>query len=150
MTGGDSMAVGDGIRASDRDRERIIEVLTEQTSQGRLTLVEFEERTRRVYEARTWDELRALVEDLPVRISFAAEAPLPATSATSVTRPGAMAGWRSASWLWPALCCVLLAGAVVALAFGASFGVLFPCLIVARFARRGHFRTMRRHGRYRH
>lgn len=66
------MAVDQPIRASDDDRDRVVGILREQTAQGRLTFEEFEERIDRAYTARTWDELRALTEDLPVQVAFAA------------------------------------------------------------------------------
>lgn len=73
-TGGmDYMAADRPMLASDDDRDRVVEILREQTAQGRLTFEEFEERIGRAYTARTWDELRALVDDLPVRVVFAAD-----------------------------------------------------------------------------
>ena len=54
-----------GIRASDHDRESTVEVLREAFTAGRLTLDEFDERTTSAYAAKTWDDLRALAEDLP-------------------------------------------------------------------------------------
>jgi hypothetical protein len=58
------------IRASDDDRERVVAVLREAYSEGRLTLDEFEERTSVAYAARTWGELRELTVDLPSRPTF--------------------------------------------------------------------------------
>jgi len=53
------------MRASDDERDRVVEVLKEQTAQGRLTLEELEERTGAAYAARTRLELHQLTEDLP-------------------------------------------------------------------------------------
>jgi hypothetical protein len=58
------------IRASDDDRERVVAVLREAYSEGRLTLDEFEDRTSAAYAARTWGELRELTVDLPSRPAF--------------------------------------------------------------------------------
>lgn len=59
------MASADAMRASDKDRELIVAALQEQVGEGRLTLVEFEERSGEAYEAKTVGELRALMHDLP-------------------------------------------------------------------------------------
>jgi hypothetical protein len=56
----------DNVRASDEDRERIVEQLRRHASDGRLTMDEFEERMSAAYEARTYGELAELTRDLPV------------------------------------------------------------------------------------
>ena len=53
------------IRASDEDRQRVVAALERHTGAGRLTLDEFADRAAVVVEARTLDELRATVADLP-------------------------------------------------------------------------------------
>jgi Domain of unknown function (DUF1707) len=53
------------IRASDEDRERTVSALERHTGAGRLTLDEFAERARLAHDARTLDELAAVVGDLP-------------------------------------------------------------------------------------
>jgi hypothetical protein len=53
------------LRASDSDREAVIERLSRSFAQGRLTADEFEERVAKAYEARTTAELTALIRDLP-------------------------------------------------------------------------------------
>jgi hypothetical protein len=52
------------LRASDADRERVIALLTEAASDGRLTLGEHSERAERACSARTLGELAALTADL--------------------------------------------------------------------------------------
>jgi hypothetical protein len=52
------------LRASDADRERVVALLAEAVSDGRLTLGEHSERTERAYSARTLGELAALTADL--------------------------------------------------------------------------------------
>ena len=82
---GDHEAQGDAgleLRVSDAERDEVIGVLREQTSAGRLTLEEFEERLGEVYEARTAGALRHVLRELPVQ---------PATP-----RPGGSVGPRSA------------------------------------------------------
>ena len=53
------------IRASDDDRERTVSALEQHAGAGRLTLDEFAERARVAHDARTLDELAAVVHDLP-------------------------------------------------------------------------------------
>jgi hypothetical protein len=53
------------IRASDDDRQRIVTALERHTGAGRLTLDEFAERARLAHDARTLDDLAAVVHDLP-------------------------------------------------------------------------------------
>jgi Domain of unknown function (DUF1707) len=59
-----------GIRASDADREHVVEILREAYSAGRLTLEEFDERTTTAFAAKTWGGLRALTRDLPQQASL--------------------------------------------------------------------------------
>lgn len=54
-----------GVRASDAEREALVERLNAATGEGRLDLEEFSERLELAYAARTRAELEALVEDLP-------------------------------------------------------------------------------------
>jgi hypothetical protein len=54
-----------GLRASDADRERLVDELEQHAIAGRLTTDEFEERTGQAYEAKTVGELEALRRDLP-------------------------------------------------------------------------------------
>jgi hypothetical protein len=53
------------IRVSDAEREAVVGRLRAATADGRLTLEEFSDRVRRVYESRTNGELALLVGDLP-------------------------------------------------------------------------------------
>ena len=54
------------VRASDADRERIVEQLRQHTADGRLTMDEFEQRMTAAYAARTYGDLAELTRDLPV------------------------------------------------------------------------------------
>lgn len=58
------------IRASDSDRERVVEILRGAYTEGRLALDEFDERTTAAYAARTWSQLRELTSDLPVEVNL--------------------------------------------------------------------------------
>jgi Domain of unknown function (DUF1707) len=61
----DHQTRGAGLRAGDRDRDGIADVLREQHVAGRLDADEFQERLDRAYAAKTFDELDELVGDLP-------------------------------------------------------------------------------------
>ena len=54
------------IRASDKERESVVDVLRDAYTDGRLTLEEFDERTSSAYASKTWADLRELTADLPV------------------------------------------------------------------------------------
>lgn len=58
-----------GMRASDADRERLVEQLKEHHAAGRLSLDEFEERMRQAYDAKTFGELAVLTHDLPIDLA---------------------------------------------------------------------------------
>jgi DUF1707 SHOCT-like domain len=57
---------GRGVRASDEDREQLIDELNEHSVAGRLDTDELERRVQAAYAARTTGELDALRSDLPV------------------------------------------------------------------------------------
>jgi hypothetical protein len=54
-----------GMLAANADRERAIDVLRAGFAEGRLTRAEYDDRTARVYAARTYGELAGLTADLP-------------------------------------------------------------------------------------
>ena len=76
-------------RASDADRELVVAHLSAAAAEGRLSLSEFDARTRHVYASRTWGELLRVVRDLP---------PLPLTP----TPPRS-----AADPVWPTLALIL-------------------------------------------
>ncbi len=57
--------VGQAIRASDGERDRVVALLQRDFADGRLTQAELEERVGTALAARTRDQLRALTADLP-------------------------------------------------------------------------------------
>jgi hypothetical protein len=57
------------IRASDEDRERVVEILRQHTAEGRITAEEFEERMTAAYSAKTLGALAELTTDLPVDLA---------------------------------------------------------------------------------
>lgn len=81
------MAAEDGrLRASDAERERIIEALRRHTADGRLTLEEFEQRVGEAYAATMRDDLGPVLRDLP---------PLPPATAPATTPPRRRSAWSS-------------------------------------------------------
>jgi hypothetical protein len=68
------------IRASDADREQVVDTMHTQVGAGRLTLDEFSERSAAAYRARTVGDLDALTHDLPS----------PATRAPTRAHPAVM------------------------------------------------------------
>ena len=53
------------MRAGDKDRQRVVELLGKHFGEGRLTVEEFDERVVRAHAARYLDEVPALTADLP-------------------------------------------------------------------------------------
>jgi hypothetical protein len=53
------------MRAADTDRERVAEQLRSAHTEGRLGLIEYDERLQQAWAARTYGELEALTADLP-------------------------------------------------------------------------------------
>ncbi|KAF4408830.1 DUF1707 SHOCT-like domain-containing protein [Streptomyces lycii] len=66
------------LRASDADRERVVEVLREALAEGRLDMDEFDQRLDAAYTSRTYGELEPLTRDLPVPGGPPVAPPLPA------------------------------------------------------------------------
>ena len=62
------------MRASDADRERVVDMLSDHGAAGRLDPEELEERTGTALSARTMGELEVLTADLPTRASRARSA----------------------------------------------------------------------------
>jgi hypothetical protein len=73
------------VRIGDAERRFVVDLLSHQTSEGRLTLDEFAERAGQVYEARTRHDLDRVVDDLPVDLSasLARGLPVPTEPATA-------------------------------------------------------------------
>lgn len=119
----------DQMRAADVDRERVAAALREEMAVGRITMEEFEDRLSRAYEAKTWEELRALTADLPVDIAFEGEVRRPSPAAAPVPPPQ-VAGppARGFPWFAPFLL-IPLVGMGIAVAHGA-IGALIPMAII--------------------
>ncbi|MGW6873880.1 DUF1707 SHOCT-like domain-containing protein [Streptomyces xanthophaeus] len=78
------------LRASDADRDRVVERLRDAVAEGRLDMDEFEERLEAAYKSRTYAELEPLTRDLPAAPGTAgpASAGLPVAAG-----PGAGTSW---------------------------------------------------------
>jgi hypothetical protein len=87
MTGsGDEVAGGPGqLRASDADRERVIDTLKVAFIQGRLTKGELDVELGQALTARTYAELGAVIADIPARSSAAQP---PKSARPQLQRPG--------------------------------------------------------------
>ncbi len=96
-----------GIRASDSDRENVVEILRDAYSTGRLTMAEFDERTTSAFAARTWGELRKLTADLPQQAKLELSQPGPDRSAAP-SPPHPLPAGRSRRRLSPMLPILLI------------------------------------------
>lgn len=64
-------------RASDADREHVVDALQAAFAEGRLTWGELDDRLRAATAARTWQQLTQLTADLPAPAPVAADPPNP-------------------------------------------------------------------------
>lgn len=90
------MAQPPTIRASDEDRQRVVDLLAGHHVAGRLDQAEFAERMEAAYAAKTFGELGLLMRDLPR--SEAAPARRPGSPADGMVRT-AFASWLSTAVL---------------------------------------------------
>ncbi|AZM89325.1 DUF1707 domain-containing protein [Streptomyces sp. W1SF4] len=103
------------LRASDADRERVVDRLRDAVAEGRLDMEEFEERLEAAYTSRTYAELEPLTRDLPAAGSSPSPAPVSAPgpssawpdriggTGTSATAVAVMSGFqRKGRWTVPA------------------------------------------------
>lgn len=144
------------MRAADRDRERVVAALREQTAEGRLTLEEFDQRMSAAYQAKTWGELGELTTDLPVDVRFGESRPASSRRPDTTDRPVGVAGRevhhrcrhgpRHAPFLLAPM--VVLAIVVANGHFGAIIPlVVFALLVARRFASGGQGRFPHMSGR---
>ncbi|MQA86221.1 MAG: DUF1707 domain-containing protein [Streptosporangiales bacterium] len=73
---------GSEVRASDAEREQVVELMRQASAEGRLTLEELVERSDAAYTAKTRGELERLTRDLPAPVP--GKAPVPATTSSTV------------------------------------------------------------------
>jgi hypothetical protein len=128
------------IRASDKERESVVDVLRDAYTEGRLTLEEFEERTSAAYASKTWSDLRELTGDLPVEPVLGADllqrqsqlAPA-AQMVPSVPRPRDGGRDRPLGRLLPIIFVwIMIAAAAGSPDTAAALSVVFICLLACR------------------
>jgi hypothetical protein len=83
------------MRASDADREKVIEHLREAVAEGRLDMDEFQERLDATYQARTYGELFPITRDLPAPGSATGRVPRGSTAMTAGGLAEAGSGWAA-------------------------------------------------------
>lgn len=115
------------LRASDAERDRVVEVLREACAEGRLTVAEFQERLDTAYAARTHGELAALTADLPQQERY--QLPVPVEQGT---RPAAPRGpmrypvvpAEAGAWVTASLVCVVI------WALAGAHGYFWPAWVI--------------------
>jgi len=115
------------MRASDADRELVVEILTAAFVQGRLNIDELRLRAGRALASRTYAELAVMIADIPAPPLKAPPAPRPVRAVAKPLPPpvGRMpAGAKAAVW---AACVIVALPAVWAafLTFYGGFVILF-------------------------
>ena len=123
------------IRASDKERETVVDVLRDAYTDGRLTLDEFDERTSAAYSARTWADLRELTGDLPVEPVLGADLPQATVprAAPPVERPQERRRERPLGRLLPVVFIwIMISAAAGYPETAAALSVIFICLLACR------------------
>jgi hypothetical protein len=126
------------IRASDQERQSVVDVLRDAFTDGRLTLDEFEERMAAAYAAKTWTDLRQLTGDLPVEPLLGADLSLrPPAGPPQVMAPAAPLNRRRPARPLGRLLPVVFVWILIAAAAGspdtaAALSVVFICLLACR------------------
>jgi len=105
--GKSGMATDRRIRASDQDRQRAVELLSEAYAVGRLRREELDERATAAYSATTWGELCDLTADLPLP---GARAGPPPDSVASRQAPPRASQRLVSQTIWMFFVLVLVAG----------------------------------------
>lgn len=97
----------DHLRAGDADRQRVADRLRQALDEGRLTVLEYDERLRAAYAALTYGELTEVTSDLPAPAPASASTPVRsadarAAEAGSATPPGSAKAYlvrQGRAWL---------------------------------------------------
>jgi Domain of unknown function (DUF1707) len=127
------------IRASDKERDTVVDVLRDAYTDGRITLEEFEERTSAAYASKTWSDLRELTSDLPVEPVLGADLPQRPAQPRPVAQvmPSVPRTRNGGSQPLGRLLPVIFAWIMIAAAAGspdtaAALSVVFICLLACR------------------
>lgn len=127
------------MRASDDDRQEVIDRLQAALAEGRLKLEEFTERVGQAYQAVTYGDLARLHADLPAARPAAAPQPVPAPAAppAAVARRSAFAelpGALKVFWtIWLAAVSVNLVVWVLVVASGGHFVYFWPAWVAGPY-----------------
>lgn len=89
-----------GVRASDEEREQVVQALSEHATTGRLTLAELEERIGQAYTAITRDDLARLTSDLPSPYGEVATTGATQPAPSGYTYPARPDGSRRSATRW--------------------------------------------------
>ncbi len=118
-----------GMLAANADRERAIDVLKAGFAEGRLTKDQYDDRTARVYAARTYGQIAALIADLP-----------PGPFGLPATYPGA--GYPPPQIVRPAINSMAVAALACGIGEFLTMGLTaIPAIILGHAARRQMRRT---------
>ncbi len=131
------------IRASDQERESVVDVLRDAFTDGRLTFDEFEERTAAAYAAKTWTDLQPLTSDLPVQPLLGAGLNQRPQAAPSPPGPPAIPARRvrrdrpfdkvlPVLFVW-----ILISAAAGSPDIAAALSFVFICILATRIAHSG-------------
>jgi hypothetical protein len=124
------------IRASDQERESVVDVLRDAFTEGRLTFDEFEERTAAAYGAKMWTELRELTSDLPAGPHLGADLhqrpqadpePVPAVRPPQVRRGRPFDRVLPVLFVW-----ILISAAAGSPDIAAALSFVFICVLATR------------------
>jgi DUF1707 SHOCT-like domain len=126
------------IRASDQERESVVDVLRDAYTDGRLTLDEFEERTSAAYAAKTWADLGELTADLPAEPLLGTDlnrqwqagqpqAPPPARMPHQARRDRPLGHLLPILFVW-----ILIEAAVGSPDLAAALSFVFICMLACR------------------
>ena len=133
------------IRASDQERESVVDILRDAFTDGRLTFDEFEERTASAYAAKTWTQLRELTSDLPaqpvlgVGLSHRPQAGPPQAIPPAV-RPRRVRRDRPFDRVLPVLFVwIVIAAAAGSPSIAAALSFVFICVLATRIGYGGRW-----------
>ena len=133
------------IRASDQERESVVDVLRDAFTDGRLTFDEFEERTASAYAAKTWTQLRELTSDLPAQpvlgagLSQRPQAGQP-QAIPSAVRPRGVRRDRPFDRVLPVLFVwIVIAAAAGSPSIAAALSFVFICVLATRIGYGGRW-----------
>jgi hypothetical protein len=124
------------IRASDQERESVVDVLRDAFTDGRLTFDEFEQRTAAAYAAKTWSDLRELTCDLPAGPHLGADLhhrpqadpePVPAVRPPQVRRGRPFDRVLPVLFVW-----ILISAAAGSPDIAAALSFVFICVLATR------------------